>query len=72
MIGDDGVYTFDGPAGFVIVPNFVRDAINRKLDEMIAAEPLAAKDREYLYSQLLAYFSEYGVIPEFALKRVAP
>lgn len=72
MINDDGVYTFDGPAGFVIVPNFVRDAINRKLDEKIAEEPAAAKDREYLYTRLIAYFSEYGEIPEFELKRAAP
>ena len=51
----------------VIVPNSLRDAINEKLDAAIAEVPDAEKDREVLYSQLLAYFNENGVVPNFSL-----
>lgn len=53
----------------VIVPNTLRDAIHRKLDEQIALNPDAEKDREPLYSQLLDYFNEHGVIPDFSLAK---
>lgn len=55
-----------------IVPNELRDAIYAKLDAEIAKWPDAAKDREALYEQLLAYFNEHGVIPEFSLTPKEP
>jgi hypothetical protein len=51
----------------VIVPDSLRNAINAKLDAAIAEHPDAEKDREVLYSQLLGYFNEHGVIPDFTL-----
>ncbi len=65
----DYIYENDLPAGLVIVPNYVRDAINAKLDAAIAEEPEAAKERDQLYNTILAYFSEYGSLPEFTLKK---
>lgn len=53
---------------YVIVPNYIRDAIYAKVDEAIAKCPDAAPDREFFYSRLLGYFDEHGEIPEFDLK----
>ena len=55
----------------VIVPNYIADEINAKLDKQIEANPDAAKDRDALYGQLIAYFNEHGVIPDFSLQRNA-
>lgn len=54
----------------LIVPNELSDAINKKLDEAIGALPMPADDRDHLYRQVLAYFDEYGAIPEFTIGRV--
>lgn len=54
---------------FVIVPNSLHDEINAKLDIAIAKVPDAEKDREVLYQQLLEYFDEHGVVPDFELQR---
>jgi hypothetical protein len=54
---------------FVIVPDSLRDAIMAKLDAEIAKHPDAEKDRAALYSHLLGYFNEHGVVPEFTLQR---
>ncbi len=51
----------------VVVPNKLRDKINAKLDAAFAECPEAEFEREGLYSQLLAYFDEHGVVPEFSL-----
>ncbi len=51
----------------VIVPNSLSDAINKKLDAAIAKCPDAEKDRDTLYQQLLTYFDEHGVVPDFTL-----
>lgn len=56
----------------VIVPNYIADAINAKLDAAIAACPEAAKEREVLYEQLLGYFNEHGIIPEFHIQKNEP
>jgi hypothetical protein len=50
-----------------IVPNYVRDAINAKLDAALADVPDAEKDREHLYNGLLMYFNEHGAIPDFSI-----
>jgi len=53
----------------VIVPNELRDAINAKLDTAIADCPDAAKDRDALFKQLLAYYDEHGEVPDFDLAK---
>lgn len=56
----------------VVVPNSLRDAINEKLDAAIAACPGSEVDRETLFTTLLAYFDEHGVIPDFSIKPILP
>jgi hypothetical protein len=51
----------------VIVPNCVRDAIDAALDKAIAECPGAQRDREMLFGQLLDYFDEHGVVPDFRI-----
>ena len=34
--------------------------------------PDAAQDREHLYAQLLTYFDQHGVLPDFTLREGAP
>ena len=53
----------------VIVPNVLSAAINRALDLAIAECSDAAPNRELFYDRLLAYFNEYGEIPEFSLAK---
>lgn len=54
-----------------IIPNDLADAISAKLDAAIAECPDAAGDRDVLYNQLLDYFDEHGVVPDFSLQRNA-
>jgi hypothetical protein len=56
----------------LIIPNYVADAINAKLDIALAECPEAVGDRDALYHQLLGYFDEHGVIPNFSLQRHQP
>ena len=51
----------------VVVPDTLRVAIDKKLDTAIAQHPDAAKDRDELFRQLLSYFNEHGVVPDFDL-----
>lgn len=52
----------------VVVPNVLGDAINARLDEVLRdAPPEAIAEREHLYQQILEYFDEHGIIPEFSL-----
>ena len=53
----------------VIVPNVLADAINKRLDDAFLLCPEAVKDRDHLYHQLLEYFDEHGIIPEFEIKK---
>ena len=53
---------------FVIVPNYISEAIYAKVDAAIAGAPDAAQDREYFYGVLLRYFNDHGEIPDFELK----
>lgn len=53
----------------MIVPNYLRDEINRRLDTEIAKHPDAEKDREVLYGMLLDHVNETGVIPDFTLAK---
>jgi hypothetical protein len=52
-----------------VVPNWLRDEIHRRLDAQFALVPDAEKDREALYSSLLSFFNEHGVLPDFSLVR---
>ena len=54
----------------VIVPNELRDAINKKLDEKSEGLIYPESDRELMYNQLLDYYDNHGVIPDFDLKQV--
>jgi len=53
----------------VIVPNYIANEINAKLDAEIAKHPDAAKDRDALFSQLLAYVDQHGIVPDFSLAK---
>ncbi len=56
----------------VIVPNVLRDAINKKLDEALKACPEAEVDRGIFYDRLLSHFNEHGVLPDFTLEKMEP
>ena len=53
----------------VVVPNSLRDAINKKLDAEIDRHPGAEPDRDALFSHLLTFFNEHGYVPEFTLEK---
>ena len=53
----------------VVVPGYLRDAINAKIDgeiEKLPAElrPKAEECRDHMYHELLSYFDEHGAIPD--------
>lgn len=52
---------------FVIVRNYVADAINAVIDQKLNGRPCDADSREIIFGQVLAYFDEHGHIPEFDL-----
>ena len=51
----------------VIVPNALRDEINKKLDAAIAGCPGAEQDRAEIYQQMLVFYDEHGYVPDFVL-----
>lgn len=51
-----------------IVPNYIGDEIDRKLDAEIEKHPNAAKDRHFLRGQLIDYFAKHGAVPDFSLE----
>ena len=55
----------------IIEPNALKDAIHAKLDAAFKKVPDAEKDRDILYHQLLDYFDEYGILPDFELQNKA-
>lgn len=54
---------------FVIVPDFVHEAIKSALDKELAIFPEAEKERGQLYNQLLDYYNEHGTIPDFSINK---
>ena len=50
-----------------IVPNVLRDEINKKLDEAYLQIPEAAVDRDHHFRMCLSYFDDNGVLPEFKI-----
>jgi hypothetical protein len=51
----------------VIVPDYLHEAITKKLDEALKEVPEAEECRPHLYKQLLSYFNDTGVIPDFSI-----
>lgn len=73
-IAPDMTYEFEGPAGVVIMRDGTKEAIHALITKAIAELPteeipLAEADREYLYNQILGYYSEYGSLPDFHLQK---
>lgn len=73
-IAPDMTYEFDGPAGVVIMHDGTKEAIHALITKAIAELPAgehatAEADREYLYGQILGYYSEYASLPDFSLKK---
>ena len=56
----------------VIVPNVLRDEIYQKLDAELEKNPTIKPHRESIYADLLSYYNEHGVIPEFTLTTKEP
>ena len=55
----------------VIVPDSLREAIDTAIDKALINAPAeAAVDREHYFNQLLAYFDENGVLPDFSIGKV--
>ncbi len=52
----------------VVIYDELNNAINNALDKAIEKCPGAEKERENLYQQLLMYFDEHGVLPDFSIK----
>jgi hypothetical protein len=51
----------------VIVLNELRDAINEKIDKALVEAPQFAEQRESIFSDLLNYYDQHGVVPDFSL-----
>ena len=49
---------------FVIVPNYVSDTINAKIDDFLAEYPEATHAREEMYDAMLEAFNVHGVIAD--------
>ena len=52
---------------FVIVPNYVSEAIYKKVDVQLEKNPHLKEQRENIYNDILKYFNEHGKIPDFEL-----
>lgn len=61
-------YIKDVTSALVVVPAALDAAIKAKLDAEIAKWPDAEKDRDILRSQLIAFFSAHGYLPDFTLE----
>ncbi len=55
-----------------IIFNELRDAIYEKIDAQLVDHPALVEHREAIYSDLLRYFDEHGVIPDFSLQEKEP
>lgn len=55
---------------FYIVPNELRDEINRRIDTALAGMPPEVDlDRDEAFETLFAFFMQHGVIPEFSISK---
>lgn len=53
-----------------VIPDYICEEIDRKLDEEIKKNPDAEKDRQILREQLIEYVNQHGIIPEFSLQPI--
>jgi len=51
----------------VVVPNELRDAINRSIDTALNGRPIEHDEREVIYRMILRHYDEHGAIPDFSL-----
>lgn len=61
-------YIEDVPAGMVVMPDSVSEELDAMLDAEIAKHPDAAKDRDALRDQIIAFYSKYRYLPDFSLE----
>lgn len=52
----------------VIVPDSLSEAIYKKIDEQLEKVPEARSIRKEIFQNLLNYYNEHGVIPDFTLE----
>lgn len=55
----------------IILPNYISDEIDRRIDEAIADTPDAAADRELFRETLIAHFAETGQVASFTLVKAS-
>ena len=54
------------------VAKLVRSELNERLDAATEGLDVPDSDRELMYGQMLAYFNDHGVLPEFTINKVEP
>lgn len=54
----------------VIVLNQLRDSIYEKIDSQLENLPHLKEKREEIYNQLLNYYDDHGIIPDFNIEPV--
>lgn len=52
----------------VLVPNYVSNAIYKKVDVELAKVPKLKDQRENIFTELLEHFNRTGEIPDFHIK----
>ena len=52
-----------------ILPNFVRDAINEKLDAAFTEQSEAVIHRDIYFQKLLEFYDDNGYIPDFQITK---
>ena len=52
---------------FSIVPSDISEAIYKKIDFALESVPELKPDRDKIFNDILKYFDENGVIPDFKL-----
>lgn len=53
---------------FLVVPNDLSDLIHAAITKALGGRPCDDESRDVLYRQLLDYYDEHGVIPDFDLR----
>lgn len=61
-------YIQDVTPGLVIVPDALEASMKEMIDREVAKYPEAERERDIIRSQLIAFFSRYGYLPEFTLE----
>lgn len=55
-----------------LVPNYISEAIYKKIDAQLVLHPDLIGDREIMFSQLLEHFDTTGVVADFTIERKEP